>query len=51
MDEKKMRAMLDIQRALGIIEGAACNVKCIPVGESIGSAVARIEDALEVLME
>ena len=51
MDLKKIKALSDIQRALGMIDGASCVIENVSAGAMIDSAVATIEAALEVLME
>jgi hypothetical protein len=51
MDLKKAKALSDIQRALGLIEGASCSVENASAGELIDAAVKMIENAVEELTE
>lgn len=50
MDEKKLKAISNINRAIGIIEGLACGMDG---GTSVMaySAMEMIEEALEVLLD
>lgn len=51
MDAKKIKAYSDIQRALGMIDGASYSIQDVGAGEFIDGAVKMIEKAVEVLME
>ena len=47
VDDKKLKAISDIQRALGIIDGMSCVVENLTVADSLQAAVGMIEDALK----
>lgn len=50
MDEKKVKAISDIHRAMGIIDGLACGM---PEGAAMmaNCATEMIEESLEVLLD
>ncbi len=51
MNDKKIKALSDIQRALGIIDGASCIIENVSAGDMIGNAIEIIERSVEVLTE
>lgn len=51
MEEKKLKVIGDIQRALGIIEGVSRVIDNNAVADSLQAAVGMIEDALKVVLE
>lgn len=48
MDEKKLSALSNIQRNLGVIEGIACGLE-LPLGNTIFDSLENIDRELEVL--
>lgn len=51
VDMRKIKAWTDIQRAIGMIDGASFGIQDVGVGEYIDGAVKIIETAVEVLMQ
>ena len=49
MTEKKLKAMSEIQRALGMIDGAACCIENLTAVDIIAAAIEMIEKAAEEL--
>ena len=50
MDEKKMKALSEIQRALGIIEGVSWAIDNNAAADSLQAAVGMIDDAIKEVL-